>query len=404
MQHTHSAQYFAGTDTRREAGNFLLLGLFMTIVLAGFVAAQSAVTMKNIRQADYFVTQAELNRYAESGAEMAYYDMRKNFTGSEGNLGTTNWTIDNDVGRDGYPQTNDEGEGDGIPTPGEPNVVLTDIGPTEQNIGMASYIDNTTYAGVNRVICAATDGETIVTVEKYARQQPITIPETGALFVDEGVALDLKGGKFLIDGNDYNVDGTPGPNPAVPGISVAEGTNPGENEADILSQIGAQVEDQVLGDGGEPSVGETDPGTSFDTLYSSLAGAATQTLAPGTYPDPDLGDWDTGDLPVTHVDGDMMLSGSGEGAGILVVNGSLTISGDFTFIGLVIVTGDLVLTGGGSGVHVYGGTMIGQTFTAVDSSEVTVTGNADLLYSSEAIAAVQQTLAPSYDVVYYEEK
>ena len=92
------------TNRSREQGNFLILGLFLTIVLIGIVSAQSALTMKNIQQADFYTTQAELNRYAESGAEMAYYDLRRNYTGSQGNLGTTAWSTADDLGQDSCAQ------------------------------------------------------------------------------------------------------------------------------------------------------------------------------------------------------------------------------------------------------------------------------------------------------------
>ncbi|MBI5726314.1 MAG: hypothetical protein HY965_00555 [Ignavibacteriales bacterium] len=48
------------------------------------------------------------------------------------------WTILDDVGQDGKAKTNDLGEGDGLPTPGEPNVDLTDIHESDQ-LGLTSF-------------------------------------------------------------------------------------------------------------------------------------------------------------------------------------------------------------------------------------------------------------------------
>ena len=87
------------------------------------------------------------------------------------------------------------------------------------------------------------------------------------------------------------------------------------------------------------------------------------------------------DYKVTYLDGDSgTLAGNREGAGILIVNGDLHISGKFQFEGLVVVLGDVMVTGGGNnGMSVLGAVMA--------NGNVHVTGNADILYSSEAIAA-----------------
>ena len=49
------------------------------------------------------------------------------------------WNIEfDDVGADGKPNTHDQGEGDGIPTPGEPNFDATDVDESDQ-IGLTSF-------------------------------------------------------------------------------------------------------------------------------------------------------------------------------------------------------------------------------------------------------------------------
>ncbi len=49
------------------------------------------------------------------------------------------WTVDNhDVGADGLEDTGDEGEGDGVPTPGEPNFDDTDLNESDQ-IGLTGF-------------------------------------------------------------------------------------------------------------------------------------------------------------------------------------------------------------------------------------------------------------------------
>jgi len=57
------------------------------------------------------------------------------------------WTVDNhDLGADGLPETGDTGEGDGIPTPGEPNFDDTDLNESDQ-IGLTGFKVNRIAAG-----------------------------------------------------------------------------------------------------------------------------------------------------------------------------------------------------------------------------------------------------------------
>jgi len=57
---------------------------------------------------------------------------------------------------------------------------------------------------------------------------------------------------------------------------------------------------------------------------------------------------------ITYVDGDLTLSGSGTGRGILVVTGTLTMSGNFSWYGIVFVVGEgnVQMNGGGNGAIV----------------------------------------------------
>ena len=83
---------------------------------------------------------------------------------------------------------------------------------------------------------------------------------------------------------------------------------------------------------------------------------------------------------MVHSTGDLHVSGNGQGGGILIVDGDFDVSGQFTWYGLVIVLGDMRYTGGGAGVHIYGSTLVQGGI-----ADQTVSGNADLLYSSIAL-------------------
>jgi hypothetical protein len=98
-------------------------------------------------------------------------------------------------------------------------------------------------------------------------------------------------------------------------------------------------------------------------------------------------------FPIVYHYGDLSISGSGEGQGILLVEGNLNVQGRIDFYGPVIVTGGVDVRGTGSDdVKFYGGIMA-QNVTLDDSR---LTGNATVNYSSCAIKrALQGSAVPT---------
>jgi hypothetical protein len=98
-------------------------------------------------------------------------------------------------------------------------------------------------------------------------------------------------------------------------------------------------------------------------------------------------------FPIIYHYGDLSISGSGEGQGILLVEGNLTVQGRIDFYGPVIVTGGVDVRGTGSDdVKFYGG-ILAQNVTLDDSR---LTGNATVNYSSCAIKrALQGSAIPT---------
>ena len=88
--------------------------------------------------------------------------------------------------------------------------------------------------------------------------------------------------------------------------------------------------------------------------------------------------------------------GSGNGAGVLLVDGSIAMSNKSKFVGLVMVRDTVKLTGGGTGLHVYGSLMMGKTSDFLFS----FTGNSKIRYSSVALAKAFGLLGQSYVVLY----
>jgi hypothetical protein len=158
--------------------------------------------------------------------------------------------------------------------------------------------------------------------------------------------------------------------------------------------------DQVIGKGGEPSISETQ-GVNVNDMFDQWKAIQTQEIAAGTYDTALLGS--QSDLQVTYVPGDLHLTGSITGGGVLLIDGSLTLTGEFTYWGLVIVRGDVRMAGGGGTKHIYGSLMVGQSMTAIEE-DVTITGTADLLYSSEMLARLDDLQRAEFEVAYYKDR
>jgi len=97
-------------------------------------------------------------------------------------------------------------------------------------------------------------------------------------------------------------------------------------------------------------------------------------------------------FPIIYHYGNMGISGTGSGQGILLVEGDLNVQGRIDFYGPVIATGGVNIRGTGSDdVKFYGG-VVAQDVTLDDSK---LTGNAMINYSSCAIKrAVQGSATP----------
>jgi hypothetical protein len=92
-------------------------------------------------------------------------------------------------------------------------------------------------------------------------------------------------------------------------------------------------------------------------------------------------------FPILYHYGDLSISGSGAGQGILLVEGNLSVQGRIDFYGPVIATGGVNIRGTGSDdVKFYGG-VLAQDVTLDDTK---LTGNAMINYSSCAIRRALQ--------------
>jgi hypothetical protein len=379
----------------------MVLGLLLVTFITALVTAQLMALQKNSRHS-YFVNDLrKLRQIAESGVNQSIHELGYGVGLGDGKIGTENWLRSHDLGRDGKLGTGDEGEQDGIPTPGEPHLSPTPVGPSSDGIALLTIATDSAWDGVKRIVSTAYDSTALATVEVYVRVAPLSVPGVSMLYIEPEVVLDLPSHAFKVSGFDTNPDGTVGPAGKVYGIATSVGDPPGSNASAFTAQVPSKSEDQILGLGTNPSIGEVKD-VDFNALFNGFKNSQKTVVEPGTYANVGWGDYQANDYRVTYSKGDLHLSGTGKGAGVLLLEGSLFMSGSFTFVGMILVKGDVQVTGGGNGVHLYGSAMIGQTLTAGEpSTDLKVTGTADLLYSSKALAKVSGLLPPSLTVLYW---
>lgn len=94
---------------------------------------------------------------------------------------------------------------------------------------------------------------------------------------------------------------------------------------------------------------------------------------------------------VVYVDGDLILSGGGSGAGLLVVRGDFDYRGAFDYDGLVLVVGSGSVSMSGANKNLVGGMLVANTIESGNGYEFgdatfDLGGNSNLLYDGDKIA------------------
>jgi hypothetical protein len=209
-----------------------------------------------------------------------------------------------------------------------------------------------------------------------ASREPVDLPPSlGALYIVSDVLGLQLNGNLDIDGNDTNTDGTAGSEPALPGVVLDDPSD----SAYFMNNIKSKISNDIEGFGGSPSVYSSPDTTDWEEIVMNTIFAADITVSSGTY---SSGTFGTPTEPkITFMNGEIHLSGTCQGDGIMIINGNLTMSGDFTYRGIILVYDkssiDCQITGNGG---VYGTTILVGSDVNLHS-----TGNAAFYYSSQAI-------------------
>lgn len=229
-------------------------------------------------------------------------------------------------------------------------------------------------------------GATHQAIVKAARDPVHLPPALGAIYIVSDILELQLNGNLDIDGNDTNMDGSAGSESPVPGVILDE-------PADSLfftENIKPKIANDIEGFGGSPSIYSSNDTTDWEELTMNLIFAADITVSSGTYSSGMH--FGTPTAPkITFMNGDIHLSGTSDGYGIMIVNGNLTMSGEFTYRGIILVyhesSIDCQITGNGG---IYGATIL-----VGSDVELHATGNASFYYSSEAIKNAQLYLKSS---------
>lgn len=209
-----------------------------------------------------------------------------------------------------------------------------------------------------------------------AKRSQVSIPPiNSSMYVSaDNLGLNIAG-NVDIDGNDHNLDGSPGTNPAIPGIAVDEPSD----SAYIVNNLKPKISNQIIGAGGSPSVRTVNSSTDWLSVTENYIFAADNTLSSGNYSSGAFGTY--AEPKITHVTGDVTFSGSASGFGILIVNGNLTLSGNFSFKGLIIAYGQSSIT-----TRLVGNSaLLGGVIFVGQSVDLQATGNSSFHYSKQAI-------------------
>ncbi|MGD8305239.1 MAG: hypothetical protein PVF17_01170 [Ignavibacteria bacterium] len=230
-------------------------------------------------------------------------------------------------------------------------------------------------------------GNTSHTVIVTAKRDSAKIPPVhGALYVSsENLGLNLKG-NLVIDGNDTNIDGTPGTESPLPGIAVDDPSD----SAFVIDNLKPKISNNIEGLGGDPSVHTVVDTTDWMEVTQNLIFAADYTLPTGTYSTGTvLGTF--AEPKITFVNGNVQFSGTATGSGIMIINGNVTMSGQFTYYGMVIVYGQSSIE-----TQVVGnGGVYGSAVLVGNNVDIQATGNSSFYYSSQAIQNAKINLKSS---------
>jgi len=365
---------------RSRRGSAALMAITAAIPLIGVAGTLLMVTVRQRNQVEASAVVAAARDAAASGAQdaMAKLAVDPNWAGeydlavggSLAHVVVTDWTSDG-VDNDNNGKVDDLAETDYVSITSEGRV-------------------NVAYDRQGRELSTAALSQT-KDAGSVVKKTKLDIAVNSAFYCDDPLAtFTVNGNAFKISGEDTNIDGTPGPNPDVAGIGTTG------DPALIEMQLSAEQQDNIVGMGLPPSIATvaTEDIMEYAKALGSLA-TLTWSDADAKEPSAKIGDREKLIAQIAHAKGNLELSGSSKGCGVLVVDGNLEVTGNLDFVGLIFVTGSVTFRRGGDKV------IRGALFTPgnVNGEDIEVSGSIDIGYSSEAIATVEKQLSVGVELI-----
>ncbi len=191
--------------------------------------------------------------------------------------------------------------------------------------------------------------------------------------------IDFKGTGF-ITGIDTNMDGSPGPAPAVHGLAIQQPAT----VTDLTANYAVDDDSRITGSSGPPSLGVSSSTLDLNQLVLDVKNNADILLS-ASYYGANWGTAPAGPFNLIYREGDLQLAQTVVGTGILVVTGNLQVADTLRFDGIVIVLGDVQMN---DNVLINGGLIQGPS-----SLQTQLTDNVKIRYSSEAVKAASNALS-----------
>ncbi len=388
-----------------QSGYMMVLSIVFTGVftIIGIASLTYSNTMN--KQARLQLRHASALHVAEAGVDMAVWKLNQ-----KSNDVWTDWNIsDSDL----YTTSGQELQpsqytfyymGGQQQTQGEYDVQITNPKSNAPIVVATGYVPNKTDAEPN-----------IRTVRVTLRSKDILDDVPGPLYTEDNIP-HIPSNAFYCDGSDHPI-GSPVDAfiPSASGGIHKPAISCTGDKMTFLSGINQTDRVRTRDDNDVMQTSSVQKTSDMDLLEmaasfvgtdsnGNLDGSEAETIeSSGTFTQR-IGDrWGSADnYKVTYINGDATLAGGGQVSsyGVLVVNGNLSISGQFQHIGIIIVLGSIKVTGGGSGIHTYGAILCGGELRL---SDIQVTGNADIMWSSEAIRNVADLRKQNLEVYSWQE-
>jgi len=341
-----------------ETGSAIALLLVMVVICGGVAAAALVTNSATHREAGTEFEAERAFQLAESGADWAVTQVR--ITRSTAPLADYSQTV---PGTGSFTVRYTQGDANGLDDNGD------------------GVVDDAAEADYATMRSTGTAGQVSRTIQVVIKKAIITPAFDAPLqFTIDSPVLDFSGNSYLIDGNEHLLDGTLDPaRPPKYGIASSGATT------DLAVQLPAKAAKTIIGLGLSPSLGSS---TTLDltAVIAAARAGATLEVTNATQNNLSLGTPTAGDTVFAYCPGDLHLSGSGSGAGVLVVDGDLDITGGFTWTGVIVVRGQLTMAGGG-GKKVIGAVAVGSDISANTMTKGGgLKGSLEISYSTDAIA------------------